>query len=132
MSRRSKRGSSMVESAFVTATFLILLMGVADFGRLGFAYNSVAYAAHHAARWASTQGSGSGHPATQASIQTNVQNNVTALDTSQLSVAVTWNPNNNPGSTVQVQVIYNFKTLLIPVSSTFLRLTNTSTQVITQ
>jgi Flp pilus assembly protein TadG len=122
----------MIESALVTTTFLFLLMGIADFGRMGYAYNSIAFAAHRAARWACTQGSSSGHPATAAAIQADAQANVAALDNTQLAVAVTWTPNNNPGSTVQVAVTYNFKPLLIPVSSTTLKLKSTSTQIITQ
>ena len=127
-----RRGSTMVESALVTTVFLILLMGIADFGRMGFAYNSIAFAAHRAARWASMRGSTSGHAAALADVQADALANVAALDNTQLTVGVTWSPNNNPGSTVQVQLKYNFKTLLIPISSTTLTLKSTSAQVITQ
>ena len=127
-----RRGSTLVEPAMVTSLFLVLLMGIADFGRMGFAFNSIAFAAHRAARWASTRGSASGHAATVANIQANALANVTALDTTQLTVGVTWNPNDNPGSTVQVQMTYNFSTLLIPISSKALKLKSTSTQIITQ
>jgi Flp pilus assembly protein TadG len=127
-----RRGSTMVESAFVTTVFLILLMGIADFGRMGFAYNSIAFAAHRAARWAATRGSASGHAASVADVQADAQANVAALDNTALTVGVMWSPNNNPGSTVQVQLTYNFKALLIPISSTTLTLKSTSAQIITQ
>ena len=127
-----RRGSTMVEGALVLTSFVFLLLGVMDFGRLGFAYNSVTYAAHHAARFAATNGSASGHAATLATIQTNVQNNVVALDTTCLTVGVTWTPNNNPGRQVQVVVSYAFKPLLIPISSTSVTLKSTSTEYITQ
>jgi Flp pilus assembly protein TadG len=119
----------MVEGALVLTSFVFLLLGVMDFGRLGFAYNSVTYAAHHAARFAATNGSASGHAATLATIQTNEQNNVVATC---LTVGVTWTPNNNPGSQVQVVVSYAFKPLLIPISSTSVTLKSTSTEYITQ
>jgi len=122
----------MVESALVTTAFLILLMGIADFGRMGFACNSIAFAAHRAARWASTRGSASGHAATVAAVQADALANLAALDNTQLTVGVTWSPNNSPGSTVQVQLTYNFKTLLIPISSTTLTLKSESAQIITQ
>ncbi len=122
----------MVEPALVTSLFLILVMGIADFGRMGFAFNSLSFAAHRAARWASARGSASGHAAAAADVQADALANATALDNTQLSVAVTWSPNNNPGSTVQVQMTYNFKTLLIPISSKALTLKSTSTQIITQ
>jgi Fe2+ transport system protein FeoA len=47
-------------------------------------------------------------------------------------VGVTWTPNNNPGSQVQVVVSYAFKPLLIPISSTSVTLKSTSTEYITQ
>ena len=127
-----RRGSTMLEPALVTSLFLILMVGITDFGRMGFAYNSIAFAAHRAARWASTRGSSSGHAAAVADIQAEAQANLTALDKTQLTVAVTWTPNNNPGSTVQVQLTYNFKTLLIPISSTSLKLKSTSAQIVNQ
>ncbi|MGD0867933.1 MAG: TadE family protein [Bryobacteraceae bacterium] len=127
-----RRGSTMVESALVTTAFLILLMGIADFGRMGFAYNSIAFAAHRAARWAATRGSTSGHAAALADVQADALANLAALDNTQLTVGVTWSPNNSPGSTVQVQLTYNFKTLLIPISSTTLTLKSESAQIITQ
>jgi Flp pilus assembly protein TadG len=122
----------MVEAALVTTTFLVLLVGITDFGRLGFAYNSVTYAAHRAARFASTNGSASGHPASIATIQSNAQGDMVALDPGSLTVNVTWNPNNNPGSQVQVVVTYSFQPLLIPVSSGTLTVKSTSSQIVTQ
>ncbi|MGA2194187.1 MAG: TadE/TadG family type IV pilus assembly protein [Bryobacteraceae bacterium] len=127
-----RRGSTMLEPAFITSLFLILLIGITDFGRMGFAYNSIAFAAHRAARWASTRGRSSGHAAAVADVQAEAQANLTALDNTQLTVGVTWTPNNNPGSTVQVQLTYNFKPLLIPISSTKLKLKSTSAQIIIQ
>jgi hypothetical protein len=67
-----------------------------------------------------------------ADVQADALANVAALDNAQLTVGVTWSPNNHPGSTVQVQLTYNFKTLLIPISSTTLTLKSTSAQIITQ
>ena len=122
----------MVESALVTTSFLFLLIGITDFGRMGFALNSVTYAAHRAARFASTNGSASGHAASSADITANVQSNVAALDTAQLSVTTTWTPDNHPGSNVKVVVSYNFKPLLIPISSSTLALKSTASEIIVQ
>jgi len=130
MNRR--RGSTMLEGALVMTTFVILLVGAMDFGRLGFAYNSVTYAAHQAARFAATSGSSSGHAATAAAIQANADGNLVGLSATGLTVSVTWTPNNNPGSQVQVQVSYNFQPLVIPISSTSLTLKSTAVDIITQ
>jgi Flp pilus assembly protein TadG len=128
----NRRGSTLLEPALITSLFLTLLMGITDFGRMGCAYSSLEFAAHRTARWASTRGSSSGHAATLATAQAEAQTNLTALDNTQLTVGVTWSPNNNPGSTVEVQLTYNFKTLLIPISSKALKLKSTSTQIIIQ
>jgi Flp pilus assembly protein TadG len=122
----------MLEGALVMTTFVILLIGAMDFGRLGFTYNSVTYAAHQAARFAATSGSSSGHAATAATIQANADNNLVGLSSSGLTVSVTWTPNNNPGSQVQVEVSYNFRPLVVPISSTSLTLKSTAVDVITQ
>jgi Flp pilus assembly protein TadG len=127
-----RRGSTMVEAALVTTTFIILLVGVMDFGRLGFAYNSVTYAAHHAARFAATNGSASGHAATSATILSNVESNIVALDTTALTVTTTWTPNNSPGSQVQVVVSYGFKPMLLPISATSVNLKCTASSTIIQ
>ena len=127
-----ERGSTMLEGALVMTTFVILLIGAMDFGRLGFTYNSVTYAAHQAARYAATNGSTSGHAATVANIQANADSNLVGLSATGLTVSVAWTPNNSPGSQVQVQVSYNFQPLVIPIASTGLTLRSTAVDVITQ
>jgi Flp pilus assembly protein TadG len=129
---RGRRGSTMLEGALVMTTFVVLLVGSMDFGRLGFAYNSVTYAAHQAARFAATSGSASGHAASVATIQANADSNLLGLDASKLTISVTWTPNNNPGSQVQVVVSYGFQPLVIPISSTSLTLKSTAVDIITQ
>jgi Flp pilus assembly protein TadG len=133
---RRCRGSTMVEGAIVITSFVLLMLGVMDIGRLGFAYNSVTYAAHRAARLASTHGSSSGLSWSLADITSNVQSNVVALDTAGLSVDNGVNPwpdgNNSPGSHVKVVVSYSFQPLLIPISSTSVTLSSTVVEVITQ
>ena len=113
-------------------TFVVVLVGVMDFGRLGFAYNSVTYAAHQAARFASTNGSASGHAASVAAIQANADSNLLGLDSAKLTVSVAWTPNNNPGSQVQVVVSYGFQPLVVPISSTSLTLKSTAVDIIAQ
>jgi Flp pilus assembly protein TadG len=122
----------MLEGALVMTTFVIILIGCMDFGRLGFTYNSVTYAAHQAARFAATNGSGSGHAASVATIQANADNNLIGLSATGLTVAVTWIPNNNPGSQVQVVVSYSFKPLVVPITSSSLVLKSTAVDIITQ
>lgn len=129
-----RRGSTMLEGALVMTTFVILLIGAMDFGRLGFAYSSVTYAAHQAARFASTNGSASGHAASVATIQANATGNLVGLNAKALTVSVSWIPvnNNNPGSQVEVVVSYSFQPLVVPISSGAITLKSTAVNYITQ
>lgn len=129
---RRKRGSTLVESAIVTTTFLILLSGIMQFALIGFAYNSVCFAAHRAARYAAVHGTASGHTALTADVQAEALSYITCLDTTALTVTPTWTPDKNPGSTVQVVVAYQLKPFLVPVSATALTLESTTKQLIVQ
>jgi Flp pilus assembly protein TadG len=129
---KARRGSTLVESAIVAAVFLLLLAGIMEFGRLGFAYNAVSFAAQRAARYAAVRGSGSGHPASAADIQTAAKTYTAALDNTKVTVTTTWTPDNHPGSTVQVKVSYAFATVLVPLSASTLTVHTTTRHIITQ
>jgi len=129
---KGRRGSTMLEGALVMTTFVILLIGAMDFGRLGFAYSSITFAAHQAARFAATNGSSSGHAATVNTVQANANSNLLGLNPGSLTVSVSWSPNNNPGSQVQVLVSYGFQPLVVPISSSAVTLRSTAVATITQ
>jgi Flp pilus assembly protein TadG len=122
----------MIESAMAASVFLLLVVGILEGGRLGFACNSVSYAAHRAARFAAVRGSASGHPVTAADVTAEARALVVALDPANFSVTTVWTPDNHPGSTVRVTVSYGFRTLLIPMSANLMTLATTSGQRITQ
>jgi Flp pilus assembly protein TadG len=128
----ARRGSTLIESTVVAVVFLLLLTGIMELSRLGFAYNEVSFAAQSAARYASVNGSSSGHAASAANIQATAEIYTGALDNTQVTVTTTWTPNNNPGSTVQVKVAYNFYTVLIPLSAGMLAVQTTAANIITQ
>lgn len=122
----------MIESAVVAVVFLVLLTGIVEFARLGFAYNEVSYAAQSAARYAAVRGASSGHPASASEVQEVAESFMAGLDNSNVTVAATWTPDNNPGSTVQVVVHYTFATILLPISRQPFTLTTTARALITQ
>jgi Flp pilus assembly protein TadG len=126
----ARRGSTLVESAFVLASFAILMAGIMELGFTGLVSNSVSFAAQRAARYASVRGSASGHPAAVADIQGIAQGYAVPL--LPPSVTVTWKPNNNPGSTVEVTVSYSFTPTLLPLSAGALTLRSTARQYIVQ
>lgn len=113
MSRRTqpahaRRGSSMVELSLVFLILLTMVFGVFEMGRTIWNYNTIAYAARQATRYASVR-SGLGDPnysATPNPIDAVVYANAPGLDSSLLTVTKTWTPNNSPGSRVQITVSY--------------------------
>jgi Flp pilus assembly protein TadG len=122
----------MIEAALVATVYLLLMVAIMECGRLGFAYNSISFAAHRAARWASLRGASSGHPASAADVRAEANGLLVALDAANVTVATTWTPDNRPGSTVQVTVSYNFRTLLVPMSAGLMTLATTSRQAVVQ
>ena len=108
-----QRGSAMLEIALSFTAFLLLTVGVMEFAMAVYAYNFCSYASGEATRWAAVRGSqysNSSNPAlpalTQADVNNYVVSQMVGLDSSRLSVAASWTPDNNPGSTVQVTVSY--------------------------
>lgn len=130
--RRRQRGSTLVESSIVAVVFLLLLTGVVEVSRLGFAYNDVSFAAQSAARYAAVRGSSSGHPASAADVQAAAKVYTNVLDNSRIRVDTIWSPNNNPGGTVRVTVTYRFPTLLAMLAPDSLTVQTTSASIITQ
>ncbi|HEY1496574.1 MAG TPA: TadE family protein [Candidatus Solibacter sp.] len=131
--RSGRRGSTLVESSVVAAVFLLLLAGIMEFGRLGFAYNAVSFAAQRAARYAAVRGGDSGHPASATDVETTAKSYTVALDNTKVTVTTTWTPDNRSGSTVQVKVSYDFGTVLTPLaSSNVLTVQTTAREIINQ
>ncbi len=52
LARRTERGAALVEFAIVSTTFLLLLFGVVEFGRLFWAHNALKDAARRGTRYA--------------------------------------------------------------------------------
>jgi Flp pilus assembly protein TadG len=132
MSRRSQRGSTMVEGALVWMVFAVLLAGIMELGVIGFAANAVTFAAHRAARFASVRGSTSGHAASVPEIQSTATAYAAPLNSSNLTVSVSWIPDNQPGNSVQVTVAYSIRPAVMPLSANPLTLRATARARIVQ
>ncbi len=109
---RDRRGTAVVEFAFVAPIILGLTVGTIDVGRLVWSASALGHLAREATRYASVRGGESAIPVTESQLQSFVQNRVIAMNPSDLTVAVSWSPNNLPGSTIQVQLDYQFTFLL--------------------
>ena len=106
--RRARRGSTMLEVALSFMAFVLLTLGVMEFSMAVNGYNFVSYAAQRAARWASTQGSGSASPATNDSIQTLVRSWAIGLTSSNVTTTTTWTPTGDKDPGAQVTVVVNY------------------------
>jgi len=130
LSRQS--GSAIVEFTLVALMFFMLSLGLAEMGRAVFDYNIVSSLAREGVRWASVRGSASGHAATDVNISNYVKSKASGMN---LTVTVTWTPanDNSPGKTVNVQVLYNFRSIApVLLSLGTIPLTSTSHMVIVQ
>ncbi len=102
-----------MEAALTAIIFLTVLFGIVGLGRAVWAYSWTAHAAREGSRWASVRGEYGAEVATTGSVSAFVTSNMMGLDPAQAVVTTTWDPDNSPGSTVQVQVQYNV-TRLVP------------------
>jgi Flp pilus assembly protein TadG len=122
----------MIESALVMLVYAVLMAGIMELGVVGFAVNAVSFAAHRAARYAAVRGTASASPATAAQIAASATGYAAPLGSAALTVAVTWTPNNNPGSMVQVKVSYHFAPTFLPIDSRVLTIQTTACEIIAQ
>jgi Flp pilus assembly protein TadG len=122
---RGERGSTAVEFSLIGFTFIILLLGVVEMGRMVLVYTTIANAARAGARYAIVHGGErtatgvdgpSGPSSTQTTqVQTVVQNFASAglLNTSSLVITVAYpDGTNTAGSHVTVTVTYPYDPLI--------------------
>lgn len=112
MLKLSKRenGQALVEMALVLPLFFLLLFGVIEMGRIGYAYITVSNASRAGARVATIG-------ATDSEINSSVQNAASSLDPVSLTINIT--PTQAlrlSGQGVTVQVTYPVQ-LVIPIIS---------------
>ncbi len=120
------RGAAMVELALVMGVvFLPMVFGVIEFGRGVWVKTTVTTAAREGVRFAIVRGTLSG-VVTDSTAVANYVKGKTQL--SPIVVRPSWSPDKERGSTVQVQVTYNYVPI-VPLMSAR-TITSTSRQVI--
>lgn len=131
--RRGECGATLLEFALSCVLLFSILFGIVDFGRALYAYDAISDAARVGTRYAIVHGSSSASPATASSISSYVTGLCCAgLSTSAIKVNATWNPNNSPGSTVNVQVQYTFNFILPFLPAASVPMSASSQMVISQ
>lgn len=120
---RDERGQALTELAVLLPLLVLIAMGALDFGRLYFAYTTVANAAHEAALCASLR---TLCPAGAAAAA-----NAEVGDSLAGGVTTTVGPVGSPGSSVTATVQYDFRPLTTAVvSSTTLPVRASATVVV--
>lgn len=109
------RGAAFVEFGLLAPIFFIVIIGMVDFGRMMWLSNTVEHAATEGARYAAVRGSNKATVATTQTITDYVEGQAELIPPGDMNIAVSWTPanNNNPGSSVTVQITYNFEYLLV-------------------
>jgi Flp pilus assembly protein TadG len=103
---RDRRGTAAIEFAAAGSMFLAVVLGLIDVGSFAMTQQALDEAVHTAGRYAVVHSSTSSTPATSSSLQTLVQNASPVLTPTQVSVNVTFSPNNTAGSTVTIVASY--------------------------
>jgi Flp pilus assembly protein TadG len=105
---RDRRGVAAVEFAFVAPVIFMMTIGTIDVGRLVWSWSSLHHMAREATRYASVRGAEATTPMTTDQLEDYVNNRLIGMDPNDVTVTVTWTPNNSPGSNVEVQLDYQF------------------------
>jgi Flp pilus assembly protein TadG len=132
-----QEGTELFEFALVLIVLLTLIFGVMDFSRGLYTYHYLSNAAREGTRYAIVRGSAcSGFPPSECpvsaeQVEAHVKSNTPGIDPMALNVTTTWTPNNNPGSTVKVEVTYDYK-FIFPLLPTTIGMKSSSQMVISQ
>jgi Flp pilus assembly protein TadG len=131
--RRARKddGQSLVEFAFASVLFFMLVFGTIEFGLAIWQYNMVSDLAQEGARWASVRGSSSTIPASASDLQTFVQSRSPGF-----TVTVTATPADPsaaaPGGTISVRVQSSFSPVTALIPSTTLSLESTAKMIVSR
>jgi Flp pilus assembly protein TadG len=106
-----RRGSTIVEFSLAFTAFIMLLMGMMEFGRAVWTFSTLSHAVSQGARYAAVHGSGNpvmvnGNDNTATAIADLVKANSIGLDPSQVTVNTAWSPNNDRGSEFTITASY--------------------------
>jgi Flp pilus assembly protein TadG len=148
---RDDEGSVLAEFSIGVLVLMILILSVADFGRMLYSYQFVSGAARQATRWASVRGSSCTTFSTACPASaTDIQNYVRSLapggiDPARITVTAKCgtpgnppptggctSPDNDPGKAVNIRVQYSFSFVYGFVGTAQTTLSSSSQLVISQ
>lgn len=114
---RDRRGTAMIEFAFVAPVLFALTIGTIDVGRLVWSTSMLHHMARETTRFASVRGTDANNPVDESEIETYVENRLIGIPGSEVTIASTCvlaaaPPPCASGDTVQVQLDYTYSFLL--------------------
>ncbi len=115
---RGERGETLIEFAFASVIFFVMIFGALEFGIAVWNYNLVSDLAQEGARYAAVHGQTSGDPRAQADVATFVTSRAIGLAVTTTTAPTSSSPGNvAAGNTVTVTVSHtlNFGGGLLPV-----------------
>jgi Flp pilus assembly protein TadG len=116
LGRRAMRGSLLLETGLALAALVVLTAGSLDFARGLTALHTLSYASTEGARYAAVRGARSPSPATPESVEAFVKQHLPGVNPAAVTVVTSWQPNNQPGGTVEVRVRYTFRPIVAALS----------------
>jgi Flp pilus assembly protein TadG len=125
-----RRGATAVETAFILPLLILLSLGAVELGRVVWAQASINHAVKETARFASVRGAASG-PAAATEDQLEVMAlQLAELPADTLLSAVSWNPDNYPGSVVTVQLQHTYTPITLPFAAESFTFSSTASMTI--
>ena len=112
MNKKSTKGQSLVEFALILPLFMLIVLGIFDFGRAIYAYSALHNAAREGARY------GAVHHCDTAGIITMAQQMAAGLGEG-ISVTSNIEPNLENPERIKVRVVFRFRAVT-PLVGTFL------------
>jgi Flp pilus assembly protein TadG len=111
--RLGEGGHVAVEYALSLPFLLGIIYGIVEVSHYAYLRTTMANTAHDAVRYAAVHSSQATTPATTSDVKTFVNNELSGLGlnpdgTGGTTVTVTYNPDNSPGSSVNVSISYPF------------------------
>ena len=129
--RRKEKGVAIVEMAVALPVFIMLLLGVVDYARAMWTYNTLEHAAREVGRYASVHSIDSGAPVTLDQLTTYAHNRCAGLAPDRLKVNASYQPSNTLGSKVTIDLIYNFSPVIPVLPDSLKRLVGSSQMRVT-
>jgi Flp pilus assembly protein TadG len=125
----NEAGAGAVEFALIIPLALLLTFGALEGARAISAQASINHAAKETARFAAVHGLASGAAATEAELEA-MALQLAELAPAYTTAAVTWDPDNAPGSLVTVQLQHMFTPVAAPFDDTTFTFTSSAAMTI--